>query len=102
VTMRRGHGPKIREAIAALEARRELPRNLRPGTRDSRILDWLTGHGYAADLPSRSALARYFAGGACKADDSVETVSAAVDRQPYVGPVTTSSRSPIDAEHLDA
>lgn len=89
MTTPRGHGPKIQEAVAALEACGELPRNLRPVTRNQRILDWLTGRGHKADLPSRSALARYFKCSGCKASKSVETVSAETDRQPYVGPATT-------------
>ena len=51
-SIHRGHGPKIQEAVAALEACGELPRNLRPVTRDRLILNWLTGRGYAADLPA--------------------------------------------------
>jgi hypothetical protein len=76
VSALRGHGPKIEEAVAALEAEGQLPPNLRPGRRDQRILAWLAQHGYAADLPSRAALGRYFDGSACKAGNSVETVSA--------------------------
>ena len=98
---RRGHGPKIQEAVAALEGCGALPRNLRPVHRDSRVLDWLHRNGYAADLPSRAALARYFQGSGCKASKSGETIGAGTDGRTYVGP-TTSSRSPADAEHLDA
>ena len=101
-SIHRGHGPKIQEAVAALEACGELPRNLRPVTRDRLILNWLTGRGYAADLPSRSALARYFDSSGCNASKSGETVGAETDRRTYVGPATTSSRSSIDAQHPDA
>jgi hypothetical protein len=76
VSTHRGHGPKIREAVGALEASGELPRHLRPVLRDQRILKWLAANGYEADLPSRSALARYFIGGGCNVSTSVQTVSA--------------------------
>jgi len=72
----RGHGPKIREAVEALEASGGLPRNLRPVLRNQRILKWLAANGYAADLPSRSALARHFDDGGCNVGKSVQTVSA--------------------------
>ena len=72
----RGHGPKIREAVQALEASGELPRHLRPVLRDRRILKWLAANGYEADLPSRSALARHFDDGRCNVSKSVQTVSA--------------------------
>ena len=71
----RGHGPKIREAVAALEASGELPRHLRPVLRDRRILGWLAANGYGADLPSRSALARHFDAGRCNVGKSVQTVN---------------------------
>ena len=102
LSTRRGHGLKIQEAVAALEAAGKLPRNLRPGHRDREILDWLAEHGYGADLPSRAALARYFEGSGCKASNLGETVGAETDRRTYVGPATTSSRSSIDAQHPDA
>jgi hypothetical protein len=73
---RRGHGPKIRKAVEALEASGELPRHLRPVLRNRRILDWLDANGYGADLPSRSALTRHFDSGSCNVDKSVQTVSA--------------------------
>ena len=76
MTTHRGHGPKIREAVAALEASGELPRHLRPVLRDRRILGWLAANGYGADLPSRSALARHFIDGRCNVVKSVQTVSA--------------------------
>jgi hypothetical protein len=76
VSTYRGHGPKIREAVEALEASGELPRHLRPVLRDRRVLDWLAANGYGADLPSRSALARHFDEGRCNVSNSVQTVSA--------------------------
>lgn len=57
---RRGHGPKIAEAVQALRAAGELPANLRPVERDRRIINYLTTRGYAADKPSRFAIARHF------------------------------------------
>lgn len=102
MTTFRGHGPKIQEAVAALEACGDLPRNLRPAHRDRRILDWLVQRGYAADLPSRSALARYFDGSGCNAVNSVETVSADGRGRTYEGPTSTSSRSSTDAQQPDA
>ena len=77
----RGHGPKIREAVQALEASGELPRNLRPVLRDQRILKWLAANGYEADLPSRSALARHFIDGRCNVSQSVQSVSAELNEQ---------------------
>ena len=77
----RGHGPKIREAVAALEVSGELPRHLRPVLRNRRILDWLAANGYGADLPSRSALARHFIDGRCNVSQSVQTVSAELSGQ---------------------
>jgi hypothetical protein len=56
----RGHAAKIAEACRALWAEGKLPGNLRPGARDRRILKHLEGGGYEDDLPSRSALARFF------------------------------------------
>ena len=50
----RGHGPKIREAVEALEACGGLPRHLRPVLRNRRILDWLSANGYGADLPTEA------------------------------------------------
>ena len=72
----RGHGPKIREAVEALEACGVLPRHLRPVLRNRRILDWLDANGYGPDLPSRSALTRHFDNGRYNAGKSVQTVSA--------------------------
>ena len=72
----RGHGPKIRVAVEALEASGELPRHLRPVLRNRRVLDWLAANGYEADLPSRSALARHFDESRCNVGKSVQTVSA--------------------------
>jgi hypothetical protein len=57
---RRGHAPKLAEAVAALRADRKLPPNLRPSHRDKRIQDWLTAAGYGNDLPDRTAIRRYF------------------------------------------
>jgi hypothetical protein len=64
---RRGHHAKIAEAVCALRDAGRLPRHLRPTERDRRIVGWLAEHGYAGDkadhrgdLPSPSALARYF------------------------------------------
>jgi len=65
---RRGHGAKIDEAVQALRRAGRLPPNLRPVERDQRVVDWLKARGYAgdkahghrSDLPSPSALARYF------------------------------------------
>jgi len=57
---RRGHHPKVAQAVEALRDEGNLPRHLRPVERDRRIVEWLAAHGYAADLPSRSAIGRYF------------------------------------------
>lgn len=57
---RRGHGPKIEEAVRALRREQRLPENLRTVERDRRILQWLEAHGYGEDLPSRTAIARHF------------------------------------------
>jgi hypothetical protein len=76
MTTLRGHGPKIRKAVEALEAHGEQLRYLRPVRRNKLILDWLGGNGYGADLPSRTSLSRYFSVGRCKADKSVRSVSA--------------------------
>jgi hypothetical protein len=92
MTAVRGHGSKIREAVLALEACGDLPRNLRPVHRDRRVLDWLTRHGYAADLPSRTALGRYFHGSGYKAGKSGETVSADESGRTYVGRTSVSSQ----------
>jgi len=67
---RRGHQVKISVAVQALRQAGRLPPHLRPVERDRRIIDWLKAHGYAgdkvyghrSDLPSPSALARYFKG----------------------------------------
>jgi hypothetical protein len=71
----RGHGPKIHKAVEALEACGKLPHHLRPVRRDQLICDWLKANGYEADLPTRSALARFFANGRCNAGKSVRSVS---------------------------
>lgn len=56
-----GHGPKIEEAIAALQAAGQLMAGLRSSERDKRIENWLRGCGYRGDeLPSRWAIWRYF------------------------------------------
>jgi hypothetical protein len=60
VAPRRGHSPKIAQAVEALRHEGNLPCHLRPVERDRRIVEWLAAQGYAADLPSRSAIARYF------------------------------------------
>jgi hypothetical protein len=57
---RRGHQLKIAEAIEALRREGNLPRHLRAVERNKRIVDWLKANGYAADLPSRSTIARHF------------------------------------------
>jgi hypothetical protein len=98
---RRGHCPKIQEAVAALEACGEFPRNLRPVRRDSLVLGWLTRNGYAADLPSRAALARYFASSACNAVNSGETVSADERGRTYEGHRSIWPRSSNDAQQPD-
>jgi len=56
----RGHHPKIAQAVEAPRRDGNLPRHLRPVERDWRIVEWLATHGYEADLPSRSAIGRYF------------------------------------------
>jgi hypothetical protein len=58
--VRRGHHPKIAQAVEALRREGNLPRHLRPVERDRRVVEWLKANGYATDLPKRSALARYF------------------------------------------
>src|SRR5262245_33151273 len=58
--VRRGHHPKIAQAVEALRRDGNLPRHLRPVERDRRVVEWLKANGYATDLPKRSALARYF------------------------------------------
>jgi hypothetical protein len=57
---RRGHGQKIAAAVEALRPEGLLPPDLRPFMRDRRIWDWLLTHGYAEDMPSRQAIARFF------------------------------------------
>ena len=57
---RRGHHPKIAQAVEALRREGNLPPHLRVVERNKRIVDWLKANGYAADLPSRSAIARQF------------------------------------------
>jgi hypothetical protein len=64
---RRGHHAKIAAAVRALRDAGRLPPYLRPTERDRRVVEWLEDHGYGggkdgccADLPSPSALARYF------------------------------------------
>ena len=54
---RRGHQPKIAQAVEALRREGNLPRHLRVVERNKRIVDWLKANGYAADLRSRSAIA---------------------------------------------
>ncbi|HEY1247235.1 MAG TPA: hypothetical protein VGF29_20635 [Hyphomicrobiaceae bacterium] len=71
-----GHRPKIAAAVAALEAEGLLPEYLRPVTRDRRITDWLMEKGYAKDLPSRPAMARFFAKRGCNSGNSGNTVGA--------------------------
>jgi hypothetical protein len=60
---KRGHHAKIEEAVQALRRAGRFPPNLRPVVRDRLVIDWLRTHGYAGDMPSPSALSRYFAGG---------------------------------------
>jgi hypothetical protein len=59
---RRGHWPKIHEAVTALRAQGKLPPNLRPCHRDGRIQKWLLAEAeaYGDDLPDRWAIRRYF------------------------------------------
>ena len=40
--------------------RKSTAAHLRAAARNKRIVDWLAAHGYGADLPSRSAIARQF------------------------------------------
>ena len=56
----RGHHPKIARAVEALRREGNLPMHLRAVARNKRIVEWLKANGYAADLPSRSAIARHF------------------------------------------
>jgi hypothetical protein len=56
---RRGHGPKLGLAVRALEAQGVPVGSLRPVARDRIIEDWLKANGYAADMPSRSAIGRF-------------------------------------------
>jgi len=56
----RGHHRKIAQAVEALRCEGNLPHHLRVVERNKRIVDWLNANGYAADLPSRSAIARHF------------------------------------------
>jgi len=56
----RGHHPKIWLAVEALRREGNLPRHLRVVERNKRIVAWLNAHGYDGDLPSRSAIGRYF------------------------------------------
>ena len=58
--LRRGHHPKIALAVEALRREGNLPRHLRVVERNKRVVDWLNANGYAADLPSRSAIASHF------------------------------------------
>jgi hypothetical protein len=60
---RRGQVPKIAAAVHALRLADRLPPHLRPVERDRRVVEYLAEHGYAGDLPSPSALARYFSAG---------------------------------------
>jgi hypothetical protein len=60
---RRGHGPKIAEAVRTLRAEGRLPHALRPIEREKRITERLREAGYqGAELPSRHAIARFFDG----------------------------------------
>ena len=59
---RKGHHHKIAKAVAEMRAEGLLPEHLRPKVRNCRICDWLMQAGYADDLPSRQAFARFFAG----------------------------------------
>jgi hypothetical protein len=57
---RRGHGPKIDQALIALRISGRLPAHLRSSERDARIRSWLLAAGYCrTELPSRWAIARH-------------------------------------------
>lgn len=75
-TPRGHHAPKIAEASRALMREGKLPDHLRPGERNRRILAKLTATGYGNDLPSRSALGRFFATAAGETVNSVDSVKA--------------------------
>ena len=60
---KRGHYAKIAEAVHALRRAGRLVPNLRPVVRDRRVIEWLKEHGYVGDLPSPSALTRFFSTG---------------------------------------
>ena len=68
--MARGHGPKIAEAVRALQAAGKLPPNLRPIELEKRIHICLRAAGYAdAELPSRRAIGRHLSA-ICKAPNT--------------------------------
>jgi hypothetical protein len=57
---RQGHGPKIKAALAALQATGELPGDLRAVELERRINDWLRGAGYGeSELPTRWSIKRH-------------------------------------------
>jgi hypothetical protein len=57
---RPGHGPKIKAALDALQARGDLPADLRPIELERRINDWLRGAGYGeSELPTRWSIKRH-------------------------------------------
>lgn len=72
---RRGHGPKIAEAVRALERDGALPPNLRPVQVRRLITDWLKANGYENDLPTKSSIDRFFHS-QCNVGQSVQTVGA--------------------------
>jgi len=58
---RRGHHPKIAEAVAELQAEGLLVANMRPGIRNYIINERLKAKGHGPlDRPSRRALGRHF------------------------------------------
>lgn len=73
----RGHGPKIAEAVAALESDGALPPRLRPGVRNKLIWDRLRMLGYRCDLPSASAIRRFFTSRICNAVEMAQMVETA-------------------------
>jgi hypothetical protein len=57
---RRGHGPKIDDALSALRAAGKLPPSLRPSEREERICEWLKRQGYTPkELPTRWSIRRH-------------------------------------------
>jgi hypothetical protein len=56
----RGHRRKIRDAIAALDARNMLPPGLRTVTRDALVFVELARQGYGNDMPTRFSIRREF------------------------------------------